>query len=104
MTYSTGFVGPVVYTQDNSGVADDTETKIEYTPQQYGAPADAKIIAGSVTQSYWVQRGLAYVKDVSIEDADISFLVYSQAAGGFPFGHHSGSITVSTSFQWYAGG
>jgi hypothetical protein len=52
MTFQTGPVGPITYSQDNSGVATDTTTQIEYTPQQFGAPTTAQIIPGSVDQSY----------------------------------------------------
>ncbi|WP_156081332.1 hypothetical protein [Amycolatopsis vancoresmycina] len=79
----------------------DTTVSIEYRPEQYGAPDGARIIPGTVTQGYTVFRGLAYVQNVKITETSIEFEVFSQAAGGFPFGHHSGSISVSTSFQWY---
>ncbi len=100
MAYQSGLVGPVTYSQDNSGVNTDTTTRIEYTPQQFGAPATAQIIAGTVNQSYYVSRGLAYVQDVEITPISITFQVYTQAAADGLFGHHSGSITVGTSFQW----
>jgi len=101
--FRTEVVGPIVYSQDNSGVNTDTTTPIEYRPEQFGAPDGAQIIAGTVAQGYTVSRGLAYVQNVRITQSNITFDVYTQAAGGFPFGHHSGAITVSTSFQWFAG-
>jgi hypothetical protein len=101
MAYRSEMVGPIVYSQDNSGVNTDTTTPIEYRPEQYGAPFGAQIIPGSVSQSYAVSRGLAYVQNVRITQANITFDVYTQAAGGFPFGHHSGSIAVTTSFVWF---
>jgi hypothetical protein len=100
MAHQSGTVGPVTYSQDNSGVHTDTTTQIEYTPQQFGASATAQIIPGTVQQSYTVFRGLAYVQDVNITQGSITFQVYTQAADDGLFGHHSGSITVSTSFQW----
>jgi hypothetical protein len=101
MAFRSEVAGPIVYNQDNSGVNTDTTTPIEYRPEQFGAPDGALIIPGSVAQGYTVSRGLAYVQDVRITEANITFDVYTQAAGGFPFGHHSGSISVSTSFIWY---
>jgi hypothetical protein len=100
MAYQSGLVGPIVYKQDNSGVNTDTTTQEVYTPQQFGAPATAQIIPGTVQQSYWVSRGLAYVQDVNITQESIAFQVYTQAADDGWFGHHSGAITVGTSFQW----
>lgn len=100
MAYQTGFVGPIVYFQDNSGNNEDTDTFIEYTPQQFGAPATAQIIVGTIQQSYYVSRGTAYIHDLNLTPDAITFWVFTQAAGGFPIGHHSGAITVSTSFQW----
>jgi hypothetical protein len=94
-------VGPITYSQNNSGVNTDTTTPIEYRPEQYGAPDGAQIIPGSVSQAYTVSRGLAYVQNVRITQANITFDVYTQAAGGFPFGHHSGLIDVTTSFVWF---
>src|SRR5436309_2490912 len=100
MAYQTGTVGPITYSQDNSGVATDTITQIVFTPQQFGAPATAQIVPASVSQSYAVSRGMAYVQDVNITPNSITFQVYTQAAGGFLIGHHSGHIDVTTSFQW----
>lgn len=100
MAYQTGSVGPITYSQDNSGVATDTTTQIEFTPQQFGASATAQIIPATVQQTYAVSRGTAYVQDLNITPVAITFQVYTQAAGGFPIGHHSGHIDVTTSFQW----
>lgn len=100
MTFQSGLVGPITYYQDNSGVKTDTTTPIEYTPQQFGAPATAQIITGTLNQSYWVSRGTAYVQDLNITPDSITFQVYTQAADNGLFGHHSGAITVATSFQW----
>jgi len=99
--FQSGVVGPVVYSQDNSGVNTDTTTPIEYRPEQFGAPDGAQIIPGTVAQGYSVFPGLAYVQNVTITQSNITFDVYTQSAGGFPFGHHSGSISVTTSFQWF---
>ncbi|MEV6825767.1 hypothetical protein [Amycolatopsis sp. NPDC051102] len=41
------------------------------------------------------------MQNVKITETAVDFEVFTQAAGGFPFGHHSGAISVSTSFQWY---
>lgn len=101
MAFQTGSVGPIVYTQDNSGVETDTTTTIEYRPEQFGAPDAARIIPGTVTQGYTVFRGWAYAANVKISETAINFEVFTQAAGGFPFGHHSGSIAVSTAFTWF---
>lgn len=99
--FRTEVVGPIVYNQDNSGVNTDTTTPIEYRPEQFGAPDGAQIIPGTVVQGYTVFRGSAYVQNVRITQANITFDVYTQAAGGGIFGYHSGSIAVSTSFQWF---
>jgi hypothetical protein len=101
MAFQTGFAGPVSYHQDNSGVHDDTTTPIRYTPQQFGAPPEAKVIQGTVSQSYYVSRGKAYVQNVNVQEAEITFQVYTQAANDGLFGWHSGAITVDTAFQWY---
>jgi hypothetical protein len=98
--YQSGLVGPISYYQDNSGVNTDTTTSIVYTPQQFGAPATAQIIPATVNQSYYVSRGKAYVQDLNINEESITFQVYTQAADNGWFGHHSGAITVNTSFQW----
>jgi len=100
-SFQTEVVGPIVYYQDNSGVSTDTKTPIEYRPEQFGAPDGAQIIPGTVAQGYTVFRGLANVENVSITQANITFTVYTQAAGGGIIGHHSGAIAVSTSFQWF---
>ncbi len=75
MAFQTGLVGPISYHQDNSGVKDDTNTPIRYDPQQFGAPAGAQIIPGTVNQSYYVSRGLAYVQNVNIQEVEITFQV-----------------------------
>lgn len=104
MPFQSGFIGPsstpplLPYHQTNSGVADDTDTHIRYTPQQFGAPDGATIITSN--QQYSVAQGLAYVHNVRVDPTGIEFDVFTQAAGGFPFGHHSGDITVSTTFTW----
>ena len=64
MAYRSEMVGPIAYSQKNSGVNTDTTTPIEYRPEQYRAPFGAQIIPGSVSQSYAVSRGLAYVQNV----------------------------------------
>lgn len=100
MGYETGTIGPITYTQDNSGDATDTDTHVVYTPDMFGAPPGAQVIAGTVQIVQHVSRGLAYVHDVDRFPV-VSFWVYTQAAGGGIFGHHSGAITVTTTFQWY---
>jgi len=102
MAYQSGTVGPLNYNQDNSGVKTDTTTDIQYLPQQFGAPDGAQIITGTVNQGYTVSRGTAYVENLVIQEGGITFQVYTQAADDGIFGHHSGAITVNTSFQWYA--
>src|SRR5690348_16982565 len=101
MAYQHGFANPDPYAQDNSGVAEDTTTTIEYTPEQFGAPDGARIMDGSVHQQISVQRGPAEVRNLKITETSVTFDVWTAAAGGFPFGHHSGWISVTTSFQWY---
>lgn len=100
MAYQSGSVGPITYHQDNSGVNTDTTAQIEFTPQQFGAPATAQIIPATVNQSYTVDRGTAYVQGLNITPDSITYQVYTQAASGGLFGHHSGEIDVTTSFQW----
>lgn len=101
MGYQTGTIGPITYSQDNSGVSTDTDTLISYTPEQFGAPPGAQIITGTVNITQHVSRGKAYVHNEDITSGGISFMVYTQAANDGIFGWHSGSITVATSFQWY---
>lgn len=102
MAYQTGLVGPISYHQDNSGVRTDTTTQQDYTPQQFGAPATAQIIPGTVNQSYYVSRGSAYVQNLNITANSITFQVFTEAANDGLFGHHSGAITVDTAFQWFS--
>jgi hypothetical protein len=101
MAFQSGVVDPIAYHQSNSGVSTDTTTDITYTPQEFGAPPGARIITGTVDQSYQVNRGTAYVQNLSIHESGVSFQVFTQAAGGGLFGHHSGDIVVSTAFRWY---
>ena len=104
MPFQSGFVGPsstpplLPYHQSNSGVADDKDIHITYTPQEFGAPVGAIII--TFNQQYSVTQGLAYVHNLRVDANEIAFDVFTQAAGGFPFGHHSGDITVNTTFTW----
>jgi len=95
MPYQTGFVGPPLlqpYQQSNSGVAEDKDIHITYTPQQFGAPDGAQIITGTINQQYYVTQGLAYVHNLRVDPTVVEFDVFTQAAGGFPIGHHSGDI------------
>ena len=102
MGYQTGTIGPVIYSQDNSGVATDTDTPLNYKPDQFGAPPGAQIITATVRITQSVGRGTAYVHNEDVTPEGISFMVYTQAAGSSWFwGWHSGQITVSTTFQWY---
>jgi len=102
MGYETGTVGPLTYIQNNSGVSSDTDTHIVYTPEMFGAPPGAQIVGTvDMKQKYTGEGGAASVHNEEISPDEISFWVYTQAAGGFPFGHHSGGITVTTTFQWY---
>jgi hypothetical protein len=101
MGYQTGTVGPITYSHDNSGDNTDTDTPINYTPEQFGAPPGAQIITGTVQINQYVSRGNAYVHNETITADAISFDVYTQAANDGLFGWHSGSITVNTTFQWY---
>jgi hypothetical protein len=101
MGYQTGTVGPLTYTQDNSGNANDTDTPVNYMPDQFGAPPGAQIITGTVQQTLAVTRGTAYVHNQTVTSDAISFMVYTQAASDGLIGSHSGAITVTTKFQWY---
>jgi hypothetical protein len=102
MGYQTGTVGPISYPQDNSGNANDIDNTIIYTPEQWGAPQGSQIIPGTVQITQYVSRGLAYVHNETVSPAAIQFDVYTQAANdSWFFGHHSGAITVATSFQWF---
>jgi hypothetical protein len=100
-TYQSGYVEQD-YNQDNSGTANDTTTVVQYVPEQFGAPHGAQIIVGSATVSPHVYRGAAQINWVNKAPNAISFEVWTQAAGGFIFGHHSGGIDIHTSFTWYA--
>jgi hypothetical protein len=102
MGYQTGTIGPISYHQDNSGDNTDTDTDINYTPEQFGAPPGAQIIPGLVQQVYHVTRGTAYVHNLTVTADAISFDVFTQAANdSWFFGWHSGAIDVSTTFTWY---
>jgi hypothetical protein len=101
MGIQTGSVGPIEYHQSNSGVDTPTTTDINYTPQQFGAPAAGRIITGTVCQDYRVTQGTAYVQNLVIQEPSITFQVHTEPAGGFPVGRHSGEIFVNTSFTWY---
>ncbi len=101
MGYQTGTIGPITYSQDNSGVATDTDTRVVYQPAMFGAPPGAQVITGTVQITQHVSRGLAYLHNEEITPDGISFMVYTQAANTGLFGWHSGAITVTTTFQWY---
>ncbi len=102
MGYQQGTIGPIAYHQDNSGVSTDTDTPINYKPEQFGAPPGSNIIAGTVQINQHVYRGTAYVHNKTIAAEGISFDVFTQAAGSSWFwGWHSGGIDVTTTFQWY---
>jgi hypothetical protein len=100
MAYASGTIGPIVYSQDNSGTDNDIVTDIQYTAQEYGAPVGAQI-RPPVGQGVHVTRGSAHVQNLVIGADSITFQVYTQAANDGLFGWHSGSITVSTNFQWF---
>ncbi len=102
MGYQTGTIGPITYSQDNSGANTDTDTAVNYTPEQFGAPPGAQIIPGQVQQTRQVTRGTAYVHNLTVTADAISFDVFTQAANdSWFFGWHSGAINVSTAFTWY---
>jgi hypothetical protein len=102
MGYQTGTVGPITYSQDNSGDDTDKDTPINYKPEQFGAPPGAQIITGEAHTDQYVSRGKAYVHNEDTTPEGISFMVYTQAANdSWFFGWHSGAITVTTTFQWY---
>jgi hypothetical protein len=50
MGYQTGTVGPITHSQDNSGNANDINTPINYTPEQFCAPPGAQITAGAIAK------------------------------------------------------
>lgn len=103
MGFITGTTPPLTYNQDNSGTDTDITTVINYTPQEFGAPPGAQISVGLFSPPQpSVHRGSAAVRDVTVTPTAISFEVWTQAASGGLFGHHSGSITVVTSFSWWA--
>jgi hypothetical protein len=102
MGYQTGTIGPITYSQDNSGVNTDEDNTVTYTPEQFGAPPGAQIITGQVQQNQHVTRGTAYVHNLTATADAISFEVFTQAANdSWFFGWHSGAIDVSTTFTWY---
>lgn len=101
MGYQTGTIGPIVFNQDNSGDNTDTDTPVNYKPDQFGAPTGAQIIIGLTTITQSVHCGKAYVHNEINDSEGISSMVYTQAANDGLFGRHSGAITVTTTFQWY---
>jgi hypothetical protein len=100
MPYQTGTVDQT-YNQDNSGTQYDIATNVSYTPQQFGAPKEAKIIEGTVLISPHVLHGNAWISDRNVTGDTVQFVAHTEAAGGFPFGHHSSAIQVHTTFTWY---
>jgi hypothetical protein len=63
----SGFVGPIEYQQDNSGVADDKTTTLTHTPRQFGAPVGAQNIADTVTVQYDIGDGTTGVQNLHIQ-------------------------------------
>jgi hypothetical protein len=102
MGYQTGTIGPISFYQDNSGDSNDMDTTVTYTPEMYGAPPGAQIMTASVQVSPYVIRGKAYVHNESVSADSVQFEVYTQAANDGWFGWHSGSIVVTTTFQWWS--
>jgi hypothetical protein len=100
MLYQTGTVDQT-YQQDNSGTPTDITENISYTPQQFGAPEGAKVIEGTVFVAPYVRHGNAWITDRNVTGDTVQFVAHTEAAGGFPFGHHSSAIEVHTTFQWY---
>jgi hypothetical protein len=101
MAYHVGQVGPITYHQDNSGTDQDITTPIVYTPEMFGAPAGSQVITPLVSQTVYRSRGAGAVRNLSTSADAISFLVWTQAADNGLFGHHSGSIDVTTAFTWW---
>jgi hypothetical protein len=101
MACQSGQVGPLIYNQDNSGTSTDITTNVQYTAQEFGAPPGAQILPYG-NPSVSIHRGSAQVRDVVITPDAYTFEVWTQAADDGLFGHHSGAITVSTTFFWYS--
>jgi hypothetical protein len=100
MPYQTGTVDQS-YLQDNGGCPNDLTENVSYTPEQFGAPGGAKIIEGTVLVTPEVLHGNAWISDKNVTGDIVQFVAHTEAAGGFPFGHHSSAIKVHTMFQWY---
>jgi Thiol-activated cytolysin len=87
------FPNTVVVNQDNSGFPND-RTEKHVIP----APDGTKIDVNSVQVSPNVYRGSANVNSVTTTVDAITIEIFTQAAGGGLFGHHSGGINVTVNF------
>jgi hypothetical protein len=102
MGYQTGTIGPIAYTQDNSGDQMNEDVPVTYTPEQFGAPPGAQVITGTVQQALHITRGTPSVSNYSATADAIQFMVHTAAANdSWFFGWHSGAITVTTTFSWF---
>jgi hypothetical protein len=82
---------------DASGYSDDQERLYSYRP-----PIDGSVIdTNSVILDPDIHRGSPELRDVDVRWDAVRFTLFSPAARGFPFGRHSGSITVHVSFQYF---
>ncbi|MDQ6617526.1 MAG: thiol-activated cytolysin family protein [Actinomycetota bacterium] len=87
------FPNTVVVNQDNSGFNWDRQES-----HVIPAPNGTKIDVNSVQVSPQVYRGAAHITGVNTSPDAITVGIWTQAAGGFPFGHHSGGVDVTVNF------
>jgi hypothetical protein len=88
----TGTVG-----LDASGFSEDQTRQYNFPAPQRGTVIDSNTVV--LTPN--ILRGSAEIRDVVINEYAVGFTLWTQAAGGFLFGHHSGSILVDVSFQYF---
>jgi len=83
---------------DASGFSfDQTRPFVYYSPGGRGTSIDPSSVVFTPT----VERGDARILSQYANENSCGFTLFAQAAGGFPFGHHSGRITCDVYFQWY---
>jgi len=82
---------------DASGFDEDLTRFFSYSPPIPGSVIDTN----SVVLTPEIHRGDPKLRDVNVSWNAVSFTIFAPAAGGFPFGHHSGSMSVHVSFSYF---
>ena len=84
-------------TLDASGFAQDQERPYSFPPPIVGTVIDTN----SVVLTPEILRGAPELRNVNVTATAVSFTIFCPAAGGFPIGHHSGSMIVHVSFSYF---